>query len=147
MSKVLSTTGRFSGKEGLTGNLFSGEDSFLGLLILSGALHGDFALGDGVVRLFSIFNGEADSRSLGLFVVTRGEMFSEFSEASETFATNGELGGPSVSVSVSVSVLVNVCEVHRTSYSWLETFLGVTELRAASPVFDKGDAMPIVDDT
>jgi hypothetical protein len=42
---------------------------------------------------------------------------------------------------------VNVWEVHRTSYSWLETLLGVAELRVASPVFDNGDAMPIVDDT
>ncbi len=133
----------------MTGNRFSGEDSFRGLLIVSGAFRGDCNFGDGVVRLFSIFDGEVGSRSMEFFVASRetlpGEMFSESSVESETFATNGELGGPSASVSA--SLLVNVCEVHRTSYSWLETLLGVAELSAASPVFDNGDAMPIVDDT
>jgi hypothetical protein len=148
MSKVFST-GRFSGEEGLTGNLFSGEDNFRGLLMVSGVLRGDCAFGGGVVRLFSIFNGDTRSRSTGLLVASRetlpGDVFSEFSVASETFATKGELGVPSVSVSVSVSV--NAWEVHRTSYSWLRILLGVAELSAASPVLDNGEPIPIVDDT
>jgi hypothetical protein len=148
MSKVFST-GRFSGEEGLTGNLFSGEDNFRGLLIVSGVLRGDCAFGGGVVRLFSIFNGDTRSRSTGLLVASRetlpGDVFSEFSVASETFAIKGELGVPSVSVSVSVSV--NAWEVHRTSYSWLRILLGVAELSTASPVLDNGEPIPIVDDT
>jgi hypothetical protein len=133
----------------LTGNLFSGEDNFRGLLIVWGVLRSGCVFGDGVVRLFNIFNGEVGSRSIGLLAASRetlpGEGFSEFSVEPAIFATKGELGGPSVSVSVSVSVYV--WEVQRTSYSWLEILLGVAELSAASPALDNGDPIPIDDDT
>ena len=104
------TTGRFSGEEILIGNLFSGDESFRGLLVESDAFRGDWVFGVGEVRLFSIFNGEVGSRSMGLFEVNRenllGEMFSRSSTGSVTLATKGELGGPSLSVSVEVVVMV-----------------------------------------
>lgn len=63
----------------------------------------------GDVRLFSIFRGDINSRSIGLFAVNRdtlaGEIFSAFA-ASETFALKGELGGPSLSLSDVIEVCV-----------------------------------------
>jgi hypothetical protein len=111
MFKVFSATSdRFSGDEILIGNLFSGDESFRGLLAESDAFRGDWVFGVGEVRLFSIFNGEVGSRSIGLFEVNReslfGEMFSQSSAGLATFATKGELGGSSLSVSVEVVVMV-----------------------------------------
>jgi hypothetical protein len=103
MFRVLSTTaGFFSGEEGLTGNRFSGEESFRGLLIGSEIFCGDCDFDVGDARLFNGFKGEIGSRS-GLFAAILaallGEIFSRSSADSETLATNGELGGPSLSVS------------------------------------------------
>jgi hypothetical protein len=57
------------------------------------------------VRLVNTFRGDVCSRSTGLFDVNRdtllGERFSRSIE-SETLATKGELGGPSLSLSVDV---------------------------------------------
>jgi hypothetical protein len=108
--KALSTTAGFSGDAGLTGNLFTGEDNFRGLLMVSVDFCGDCDRGSGDGRLlFNIFNGDVWSRSIGLFDVSRenllGDIFSR-SASSYTFATNGELGMESVSLSVDVCFVV-----------------------------------------
>jgi hypothetical protein len=103
------TTGRFSGEiEGLTGNLFSGDDSFRGLRDGSEDFCGDADLGSGELRIFNGFNGEVCSRSTELCAAGRGVLLGEMFSLLLKFVTsaaNGELGGPSLSVSVIACVV------------------------------------------
>jgi len=142
MLRVLSTAaGRFSGEEGLTGNLFSGEDNFRGLLIISGIFCGDAELDVGDVRLLNIFNGDVCSRSMGLFdesclaSLLGGRFSGSFS--SDTLATNGELGMSWLSLSVARDVYVV------TSYSLSNCFDG-DALSAASEALDNGRAIEMI---
>lgn len=93
----------FIGDEGFTGNLFSGDESFRGLLVGDWSLRGDRDVEVGDVRLFSIFKGEVCSRSMRLFAESRdvltGERFSRSSnDSDETLGTKGEEGGLSLLV-------------------------------------------------
>jgi hypothetical protein len=146
MDSVLSTGAGFgSGVAivGLTGNLLSGDDIFRGLRSESDGFLGESVFESGEVRLFSIFKGEADSRSIGLLAVNReilvGDMFSRSAE-SETFATKGELGGPSLSLSPDAWEML----VASKSF-WREISRGCAALSAMSLFSDSGAAMPIID--